>query len=330
MTTVLWGKHAAAPLHIVHLGYSIGSILGPVVAAPFQTANMTSCDTTSNTTRSSDDVNAVRIPFSIIAGLGCLTAILFASLMLLIPRRAQTLPPPEEELTLRKRLSPATCAAGDTVFGASLLGLSFVLYFFLTGKEQPVFSFVYAMALDRVEPAFSKLHATQLTTVFYACYSSGRLLGAVVGHFVKIQVRSTIAYISKVHLYFVTSPLAGGLLRGVCANGGKSTVSGLPRCELSHSVYGRCPRLRLRFRSHVSVGHELDGSLLAHEQHGVRTHQRRKQRWWLLLQLAGRTTVREAIWIHARHFLPQLGFLSARVRRHHRDAGACVTSRRPL
>ena len=187
MTTVLWGERATAPLHIVHFGYAIGTILGPVVAAPFQSQNMTSCDVTLNTMTL--HVNAVRIPFSIIGAQGLFTALLFVSLIFFIPRTTtSSTPTAEHTLPLRQRLSPGTCAGGNTCFGVTLLALSAVLYFFLTGKEQPVFAFIYAMALDRVKPAFTKEHANLVTTAFYVSYSGGRLLGAVIGHFVRIQV----------------------------------------------------------------------------------------------------------------------------------------------
>ena len=41
MTTALWGAASTAPMHIVHLGYALGTIVGPLLVIPFIPSNAT-------------------------------------------------------------------------------------------------------------------------------------------------------------------------------------------------------------------------------------------------------------------------------------------------
>ena len=213
MTADLWGESATAPLHIVHLGYAAGAILGPLIAQPFLSTNHSrnasveldalwgdadataaaaseSWQSMSDKIRQSTPVlHTIIVPFTLVAISGLLSTALFAVSACVgrVPTRSPTPATERAKPSLRELLHPGTCAAGDAVYGTLMLTLLVLLYVAMSGKEQPIFIFVYVLAVDE-RLHMSSREGALVTTMFYVAYTCGRLLTAVLGLCVPIQV----------------------------------------------------------------------------------------------------------------------------------------------
>ena len=222
----MWQEGAAAPIHAVHFGFGLGTVIGPLMTGPFistSIGNDTGTDMSVNqqpqiyslgihynsNSQSTNHVNNVSllqsfvesestdeewtqsrifIPFSICAGLALISSLTFFCLYLL-PANQQLYQRRSTSTTSGIDLNPGSCAGGDTCYGVAMFTLLIFLYILIVSKDTLVNTFLYVIAVDS-KLAFSSWHGVLITTSYWIAYAASRLVFAVIGHFINVKVCS--------------------------------------------------------------------------------------------------------------------------------------------
>lgn len=216
---MLWAEKAAAPLHLLHLGFGIGSFIVPLVADPFLAVknpvlgNETFANSTQWTTTifpvttlapattmemnsTSEYIRESRIEYAyMIVGI---YVFCYASVFYIYFAKGD---PPEiykqgvsEKHTkvisgwrdYLKLIDPATCADGKRIAGFLLFLLLFLHFYQAVGGERIYGKFIRAFSIDQLE--FSGTDATLLNSSFWISFSVGRFLGFVGAIFIPIRI----------------------------------------------------------------------------------------------------------------------------------------------
>ena len=234
----LWGKEATGPVHFIHFGYGVGTILGPSMMAAFlpRGSNITNhtqtlttltavsrtyhrdyfhyvsslTSATQNITPSSNSTVDVRIPFAITGGFTVVVAILLFAFMCFpfykyLPRESVLEPSHLAKKTFKEIISPGECAAGNVSYGLQMFVCIFMFYVALVGKDTGVTIFIEPLAMNSPHLQLSLQQTDLLVTVYFICYAAGRLLIAVVGIWVPIQVYALLCYLPLPNITFTMS-----------------------------------------------------------------------------------------------------------------------------
>ena len=149
----------------------------------------------------------IYIPYSICGGFSFSCGVIFMILCFipinrLIYRRQMNTDTTHQ--SLRTLLNPASCSEGRPIFGAQMFSLLLVLYILIVSKDTLINTFIYAIAVDK-DMGFTPWQGVLVTTMYWVCYAVSRLVFAVIGHFVRIQVSLNLSFhnsISFKRLYF--------------------------------------------------------------------------------------------------------------------------------
>ncbi|KAK3104994.1 hypothetical protein FSP39_014850 [Pinctada imbricata] len=217
----LWLDKAASPMHIVHLGYGVGGFIAPLLVNPYL-ANLPEEETTDTPTPNtsfSHDVTTfmyngtsvtmtfhtesrIQFAYYIVAAITAVFALVFlvyqfdasrqrfgspkTTSLQKSPAKVEKNESLQKKRTFLQMINPATCADGSLIFGLFILLPLFLRYFFLTGLDRELGTFLYSYAVDQLD--FTKDDATLVNTVFWINYAVGRLVVFLVAFFVSIKV----------------------------------------------------------------------------------------------------------------------------------------------
>ncbi|KAK3105237.1 hypothetical protein FSP39_020436 [Pinctada imbricata] len=216
----VWLEKSASPMHIVHLGYGVGGFIAPLLVNPFladlpddeisstvspstlRYDEMTTVHYENSSSSNVDVVSNIEYAYSIVAIITAGFALIFFLYQIAACRNSfrgsktdamekSKDPDKKEDILLKKRsflqmINPATCAEGSFCFGFLVLVLLFLRFFFLTGVDREVGTFLYSYAVDQLH--FSKDDATYVNTIFWINYAVGRFVAFVVAFWVSVKI----------------------------------------------------------------------------------------------------------------------------------------------
>lgn len=197
----MWGVKANAPMHAIHFGYTVGTLLAPLIAFSFLSPDKDD-DETTNTTMipttappSSDGDNSqIEIPYFIIgAGTILLSFVFFAFEIKGVAKQVKI--SSKKKVSLKELLSPGSCADGDTIFGATMVSL-YVLYMVLitTISMGPLMmGFTYLRDTDRMD--WSLEEAILWALIGAIAQMVGRGVTIAISHWCPIQVMLAVELI---------------------------------------------------------------------------------------------------------------------------------------
>lgn len=150
------------------------------------------------TTTENNSNKQIRIPFAI-AGI---YSILFAFVFLIYgfvpfsmskPMRnfisEETNPIRQNNLeALKHKLSPGTCAGGNTVYGLQMFAMIFLFYVLLVGRDMSVTTFAQPIAVHSPNLKFTMKEAGLVITVYQSSLTFATILVSVIGRWVPVQV----------------------------------------------------------------------------------------------------------------------------------------------
>ena len=86
----------------------------------------------------------------------------------------------------KRMLNPATCAAGNFVYGLQIFALLFLFFFHTVGGESVGGKFVRAFSIDYY--AFSTDEGTDINTYFWVSFTVGRFFGFLTARWIPIRI----------------------------------------------------------------------------------------------------------------------------------------------
>lgn len=209
----IWLQKAASPMHILHCGYGIGSLLIPLIANPFLAVPIseTDVDYENNTQSSSTETNtnttgiktlkstnneylepsrieiAYLIPSLVSIGL---SLVFYTYHLSGHKERKQAGTRLEsinntKSLKFKQMINPATCAGGNAVYGLQVFILLFLFYFNYTGGERIFGTFLRSFSIDHF--GFTVDQGSYVNTSFWISYSVGRVVGMFAARWVTIR-----------------------------------------------------------------------------------------------------------------------------------------------
>ncbi|XP_013413251.1 sodium-dependent glucose transporter 1A-like [Lingula anatina] len=217
----IWGKNAASPLHVLHTGFGVGSMIVPLIANPFlaniQTTTLTntsmnitsvfttalpptlsSLEYTTDATISTTITRVLResrIEYAYLIVAILVTTLSLAFFVYQWKYSEYVLHPADHETESKKRvhgvkefiriINPATCADGNFCFGLQMFILLSLHFFNAVGGERLYGKFIRSYAIDQLN--FSGDEASYLNVVFWISFSVGRFSGFIVAHWVPVR-----------------------------------------------------------------------------------------------------------------------------------------------
>ncbi|XP_052240084.1 sodium-dependent glucose transporter 1-like isoform X1 [Dreissena polymorpha] len=189
LTLDIWREKSSTLLQLLHMGYSVGALLGPIICTPYLAV-----------VQKESGEHQFRILKE--------TQVDFAFLLIGLSTVAVALPffyfhyfsfdqtdtknddPDQKTMKFRKstwrdKINPAFYANGDFTFRLAVLTFFFVYFFTLVGGEKTFMSFVRTISVDVFK--FDKTDASMLNILFWVCFTAGRLTGSFVSHFVQTK-----------------------------------------------------------------------------------------------------------------------------------------------
>ena len=79
------------------------------------------------------------------------------------------------------------CADGRVLYGVALIIILFLIYMLNSGKDNSISTLMYAVAVD-TSLGFTPLQGSLLAMGYYVGYAAGRLVYAILGFFLPVQV----------------------------------------------------------------------------------------------------------------------------------------------
>lgn len=203
MMVEIWGQKSGAPLQALHLGYPIGTMVGPLISYYFVSNmnNHTETRMTWNvTTQSGEAINRVDYiedtsRIEIVYGfVGCycvmigivILAFHFAPVVSISEETATQIDK-RETLSWKEVFSPSTWAQGDSKFGISILILVMVFYYLkvVTGRAFYMFGATYAVESHL---AFTTKEGTLFTAASNLGSTIGRASGIILAGFIPTEI----------------------------------------------------------------------------------------------------------------------------------------------
>ena len=208
----MWLEKAASPMHILHCGYGIGSLLIPLIANPFLAVTVLDADTvhqnntlafstasfTSNGLSVVGDTTTTRegmissnngtsylkpsrieyaylIPSLVSIGLSVIFYIYHISNHMDKTKTHTGSVHNTKALKFKQMINPATCAGGNLVYGLVIFILLFMFFFNFTGAERIYGTFLRSFSIDQFD--FSVDEGSYVNTSFWISYTVGRVVG---------------------------------------------------------------------------------------------------------------------------------------------------------
>ena len=201
-TMRMWTTEAAAPLHWVSLGFTIGAAITPQLIRPFLSPDKSYDQhsgtniTTNGSTESSElytwvdtpeDLSQIEIPYLIIGLILVASGIVFIGFHVKGPPKgfSEVNTHKKKKASLRSMTNPASCGRGSSAYGIQLLTCMF-LYYFLFFAFLSAIRFLFAFAIE--SPLhLTKSEATMLVTTYFACNLVSRILSVMYIKFIRIN-----------------------------------------------------------------------------------------------------------------------------------------------
>lgn len=194
MVMKLWGEDTPAPMQSLHFGFGVGAVIAPQIARPFLAPDVSNSNSTVNGT--SQDMNSyIEYPYTIIAIVVFLYSLVIFGFFIKGPPKG--FPLKTTKTNFRTMCTPRSCAPWKPIFGAQLLAVLAIHFGQIVGGERAYGKFLFSYATDS-ELKFTKSDASILNSVFWACFTAGRLAGVPTAKFVPtrymimIQICATI------------------------------------------------------------------------------------------------------------------------------------------
>ena len=201
-----WGQRATGPMYAIHLGFGLGSAIGPFIARPFLspeenlvncTSALVTCGTTEIAPTSEPsrypDGSRLEIPYAIMS---CIILVVCGFMYALYIRgppdelRAQLEASSSGSLLsqpLKEVCHPRTCANTSTAWAIFFLINLFFFYVWNTGREISIGTYVFTYATES-DLGFSKDEAAALSGVYNLFYMLGRCVSIVISRWLTIQL----------------------------------------------------------------------------------------------------------------------------------------------
>ena len=198
----MWGLKAAAPIHSLHFGFGLGALLGPQVAKPFLAPrnphqnmtvgiiNMTEFNffhSSDNTSVDMVNESQSRIEYAyLIGGLTAITCC-FLWVFIYIKGFPDGFPRREGSKSSKRMFSPGSCSGGDVIGGTILLTALFFYYLQADGGQRSYGTFIFSFLVES-DLKFTESEAANLNSLFWGCFTLGRMSGIPIARFVPTPV----------------------------------------------------------------------------------------------------------------------------------------------
>lgn len=200
MCLQLWQEKANTPIHALHFGFGLGSVISPQVTRPFlsltvRNETLMNPNSTEGVTYGLNSTSTVvlrpsriEIPYFIIGGVVFIMGLTFVAFQFVYTSGRPERPNADKEQT-----ETALSHVKSTFFSRSAKPLEIIIlvqvfffYFFLYGGTNPVDTFLFTFAVES-DLGFTKDEAAYLDSAYWASFTVGRFLSAVVAHWVSVN-----------------------------------------------------------------------------------------------------------------------------------------------
>ncbi|CAG2249170.1 unnamed protein product [Mytilus edulis] len=205
----LWKEKSTGPMHVLHCGYGIGAFIIPLIANPFlavlkpshvnDSISLSRNITTTCLTYPKLDFNASTqyTKESRIKTAYLITSLTVASVSFIflfyqfcyrkIPQFSLNTIKTENKLKkLLKLIDTGTCANGNRLFGAEIIGILIFYFFNAVGGEVMFKTFLRSYSIDNLK--YSGDDGSILNTIFAISYTASRLAGLLFGSIIPIRI----------------------------------------------------------------------------------------------------------------------------------------------
>ena len=196
MVLDLWRERASSPMHSLHFGFGVGSIMTPLLVKPYLSqkkwVNLSS-DGNDTAPILSDVANSSQlievtvqeshllVPFCIGGSIILLIAVLFLVSFFLGPPAG--FPRHKGCSKWSELCSTQYCGYGYKNYGAFMLLVLCLYYVHAAGSEHAYGKYLFSFAVES-EVHFSKDEAAMLSSTFWVMFTVGRALGTVAAHWI--------------------------------------------------------------------------------------------------------------------------------------------------
>ena len=225
-TVSMWGEEAPSPMLLIHMGHSVGTVLGPLLLEPF--LPVTKRHYKDNATRKHSNLNdtkdiqlflpanmyhsdignlhqgsnasnysdvGIHIPYAVAGGYTVVMSVMFLIYFLSSRQhsiRSRPLNSSENGTQTQRGLAesclPASCTRGNRMFVTVMLILVLLIYLVMLGKDTSVSNFIEPLAVHTPTLNFTMRQADIIVTIHFATYAVGRMMVAFIARCVPITV----------------------------------------------------------------------------------------------------------------------------------------------
>ena len=235
-------------MHVVHLGYGVGGFIAPLLVNPFladtsdgETGATTNRPRTTPARDSSSNntagiiISSIQYPYTVIGLITAVFAFIFLIYQIGVWRDSCAKSRLKEigekgdldrgdDILLKKRsilqmINPASCANGNFCFGFWILLLLFARFFFLTGIDRILGTFLRSYAIDQLH--FSKDNASYINTIFWVNYAVGRFVAFIIAYCISVKIILVVETLGIlvtgicVVMFALDNPLSLWILSGI-------------------------------------------------------------------------------------------------------------------
>lgn len=211
LVMAIWGEDGTGPMHAIHFGYPIGAFIGPLIARPFLSKNISSSTNESQTFSYWYGYADIRSEVDDNSNLEALYPIVFTVIVILalsyLPVQLCCSPKKtggvgKASYSWKDVLFPSKWAQGDGKFGVKILIFVVCFYTFLKGAAKGIQDYIVTFAVDS-DLGFTNQEAAVLNSAINAMGAVARAAGIVVSRYVSVR----IMLFTEVHAQLVVSLL---------------------------------------------------------------------------------------------------------------------------
>lgn len=192
-------------LQLLHTGFGVGALMGPLVCSPFLAVvkNVHEVESDTNAYYHVLKESRADIAYFFVGFFTFGVVIPFYLFQLTNKKHSVAMKTtsltPARSKSFKDIINPATYANGNFYYGLSTLTLLSLYFLNLIGGEKVFATFVRTISVDVFH--FEKEEASYLNTIFWVSLTSGRITGAIIARFV--HVRNLIFIQTVLHLVTV-------------------------------------------------------------------------------------------------------------------------------
>ncbi|XP_064600759.1 sodium-dependent glucose transporter 1C-like [Liolophura sinensis] len=200
MCLQLWQEKANTPIHALHFGFGLGSVISPQVTRPFLSLivrngtlmNPNSTELEDHGLNSTSMVvlrpSRIEIPYFIVGGVVFLMGMAFVAFQFVYTSGRPGSPDVDNEdaQTTLSDVKSIFFSRSAKRLDVIILTQVFFFYFFLYGGTNPVDTFLFTYAVES-DLGFTKDEAAYLDSAYWASFTVGRFISAVVAHWVSVN-----------------------------------------------------------------------------------------------------------------------------------------------